>query len=121
MSLTVNGPTGAAIVASWASALNAGTVVSAEARARASRRRGMGRVIVTSGWGTCGTRRGGCPSRLRNRVNGGQRRWVGAAASVHQVVHDVVVKRQSHQRGNQQQSDVLAIGHRALADRAAFD
>src|SRR5690606_15474609 len=111
MSLTANasGPTGAATtgsgeagiangLAAWANTVGA-AAVAAEARARASRRRGGSRVIITSGWG-------------RGRAG-----RVGASV---QQLQDVVVERQAHQPGEHRQSDVLPGDHRPFAQRAAF-
>src|SRR5690606_29971117 len=111
MSLTVNacGSAGAAAagageagiangLAAWANTGGA-AAVAAEARARASRRRGWSRVIITSDWGR------GRPGRV--------------GASVQQL-QDVVVERQAHQSGEYRQSDVLPGDHRPFAQRAAF-
>src|SRR3970040_3110539 len=115
-SLTVNGATDCATVGMT------GAAVSAEARARASRRREKGRVIITSGWGRSAPAkrtpgRAGCLEAALGQVG---RLAEHVATSAHQQVRDVVVETQTHQGGDQTQADVLASGHPALPDRAAL-
>src|SRR3546814_19630925 len=95
-----------------ASAGSVGTVESAEARARTSRRRWRGRVIITSGWGSCGTRGRGVGSRQSGwRAGLNRQAW---PTSVHQVDDDVVVERQAHESDDQDKAKVLSGSHHAL-------